>query len=116
MSYAYKPYPIGKHSAAVMVPKFYNSRTYAATIMAVAKALPDSAANRVIALAAYVWYCRSNRRKELFAPHLPVGASTEVYYAYDAEYRATGVYPVCPARLASIKPSTIAKYAKLLKL
>jgi len=116
---SYTPYKLGTHSAATMVPKFVNAKTYAATISEVQAALdlaidgqPAGISHEeLIAVAAYIWYSRKNARAYTYAPSCK---STDEYHAQRAYHKQTGVYPVCPQRLLTIKQSTITKYLALL--
>lgn len=98
------------HTSAFMVPRFLRKRTAPATITAVEAAMPHlRGTKQLIGLAAYVWYQRSNHSKKRYAGWTN---PEECAHAYDY-YEAFGVFPVSAARLASIKPSTIARYTEL---
>jgi hypothetical protein len=96
-----------------MVLRFLRKRTAQATIDAVKLALrkvPHTLTPKeVVGLAAYVWYMRSNRLKHLYSGFTSVAD----YSIMKAEYVRTGVFPVCPTRLRTIKQSTITRYAGL---
>jgi hypothetical protein len=97
------------HKAEFMVPRFLGKPTAQATIAAVKQALPHEPQTVQLALAAYVWYQRSNHRKDMFS-----GWTIETKQECARYYHTHGVFPVCADRLAGVKPATVAKYAKLL--
>ena len=108
MPKSYKPYVLGTHSAKIMVPKFWNSKTCHSTITAVKIALRKSGhyaampKEHRMGLAAYIWYQRRNR----YAGKFSNGKG------YD-QYKAIGVYPVRPDILSIVRMATILKYTDL---
>ncbi len=102
MSYSYKPYRVGKHSVNHMVFRFYYAKTRIPTFNVVSAAFPDKSPNERFVIAAYVWYHRSNRRRDKFStgPGVPYQQTSQVY-------------TVDPT-LLHIRPATLTKYAALL--
>lgn len=89
------------HAAKDFAPKFLKARVRDTYVSATRDNRPDLSEPDVVALAAYLWYCRSMRSKRNWA---------------DYAMPQLGTHPgILPWAFTSAKPETIARYRKYLE-